>query len=289
MGHIYKKGPADHEWVDIKEGDYILSIDGQEPRVPENYWKIFNHPLNERVDIVVSAGPEGEEKRTSTVKLASYRSIQSLEYYEWVDANREKVDKLSGGRLAYCHIPGMSGRWLERFKREIIEFRLKEGLIIDVRNNGGGNIDQQLLDILERRLYGRWITRGSIPGRRPGNAFIGPKVVLINERSFSDAEVFPQGFKDLGLGKVIGIPTGGGCIATSSYRLMDGSSIRTPLQGVYSKGGINLENYGVEPDVRVEFSPGDELAERDPQLERAVEVVMEQLPPEQKRDKDAGK
>jgi tricorn protease len=168
VGHIYKKGPADKEWVDVKEGDYILSIDGKKPKVPENYWKILNHPLNTRVDIVVSADPEGKEKRTSTVKLTSYGSILSREYYEWVDACREKVDKLSGGRLAYAHIPSMSGRWLEKFKEEIIEFRLKEGLIIDVRNNGGGLIDQQLLDILERRMYSKRITRGSIEGQRPG-------------------------------------------------------------------------------------------------------------------------
>jgi len=283
VGHIYKKGPADKEWADVKEGDFLLSIDGKELKYPDNYWKLLNHPLNERVDITVSAEPEGENKRTSTVKLASYGTIMSLEYYEWVDNNREKVDKLSNGRLAYLHIPAMSGRWLERFKKELIEFRMKEALIIDVRNNGGGNIDQQLLDVLERRMFGRWITRGSIPGRRPGNGFFGPKVVLINERSFSDAEVFPQGFKDLGLGKVVGIPTGGGVIATSSYRLMDGSSIRTPLQGVYTKEGVNLENYGVKPDFYVDILPEDELAGRDPQLEVAIDILIKKLP--EKKDK----
>ncbi len=289
VGRIHKKGPADREWVDIKKGDYILSIDGRGLKVPENYWKILNHPLNERVDIVVSAEPEGKEKRTSTVKLSSYSSIMSLEYYEWVDSNREQVDKLSGGRLAYAHIPSMSGRWLERFKREIIEFRLKEGLVIDVRNNGGGLIDRQLLDILERRMYSKRITRGSIPGRRPGNAFFGPKVVLMNERSFSDAEVFPQGFKDLGLGKLVGMPTGGGVIGTGSYRLIDGSTIRTPLVGYYSKKGINLENYGVKPDILVDISPEDQLTRRDPQLEAAVGELMKQLPPSEKKEQDSGK
>lgn len=286
VGHVYKKGPADKEWVDVREGDYIISIDGREPKVPENYWKILNHPLNRRVDLIVSSDPEGGEKRTSTVELADCGSIMTLEYYEWVDANRELVDKLSKGRLAYAHIPGMSGRWLEKFKREIIEFRLKEGLVIDVRNNGGGNIDQQLLDVLERRLYGKWVSRGSIPGRRPGNGFFGPKVVLINERSFSDAEVFPQGFRDLGLGKLIGVPTGGGVIATGSYGLMDGSTIRTPYVGVYTGEGLNLENYGVKPDIHVDISPEDELAEHDPQLQTAVEELLKQLPPPEKQDEE---
>ncbi len=291
VGHIYNKGPADKEWVDVKEGDYIVTIDGKELKVPENYWKILNHPLNERVDIVVSSDPEGKEKRTSTVKLDSYRSMMSLEYYEWVDANREKVDKLSEGCIAYLHIPSMSGRWLERFKREIIEFRLKKALIIDVRNNGGGNIDQQLLDVLERRMYGRWVTRGSIPGRRPGDGFFGPKVVMINENSFSDAEVFPQGFKDLGLGKVVGVPTGGGVIATGSYRLMDGSSIRTPYVGVYTAKNLNLETCGgVKPDIYVDISPDDELTERDPQLRATVEELLKQLTEkEKKQDERTGK
>jgi tricorn protease len=277
--------------VDVKEGDYILTIDGKEIKVPDNYWDILNHPLNERIDIVVSADPQGKEKRTSTVKLAGYGSIMSLEYHEWVDANRKKVDELSGSRIAYIHIPSMSGRWLERFKREIIEFRLKEALIIDVRNNGGGNIDQQLLDLLERRMYGRWVSRGSIPGRRPGDAFFGPKLVMINERSFSDAEVFPQGFKDLGLGTLLGVPTGGGVIATSSYQLIDGSSIRTPYVGVYTAQDVNLETCGgVKPDIQVDISPEDELAERDPQLETAVQELLKQLgEKEKKSDEGAGK
>jgi tricorn protease len=184
----------------------------------------------------------------------------------------------------------MSGRWLERFKREIIEFRLKEALIIDVRNNGGGNIDQQLLDVLERRMYGRWVSRGSIPGRRPGDGFFGPKIVMINERSFSDAEVFPQGFKDLGLGKVIGVPTGGGVIATGSYRLMDGSSIRTPYVGVYTAKNMNLETCGgVKPDIHVDISPEDELAERDPQLKVAVEELLKQLAEKKSSKEGTGK
>ncbi len=276
VGHIYKKGPADKEWVDIKEGDYILSVDGEELKVPQNYWKIFNHPLNERVDIVVSAEMQGE-KRTSTVKLASNREISRYDYYEKVDARREQVEELSGGRLAYICIPSMSGRSLERFKREIIEFRLKEGLIIDVRNNPGGNIDQELLDVLERGTFGTYGSRNEVPRRRPYNAFPGPKVVLINQYSFSDAEVFPMGFASLGLGKVIGVPTAGGVIGTGSRRLIDGSVMRTPVQGYYTEEGVNLENSGVKPDIYVELPPGDELAGRDPQLERAVSELLSEL------------
>ncbi|MHC4608352.1 MAG: S41 family peptidase, partial [Planctomycetota bacterium] len=252
VGHIIRKGPADHEWVDVKEGDYVLSIDGKELKVPANYWEILNHPLNTRVEVTVSSDPEGGGKRTSTINLATYNSLYSTQYREWVRRNREKVDELSNGRLAYLHIPSMNRSWLEVFKRELIEYRLKEGLVLDVRNNGGGNIDQQLLDVLERRIFGTWVPRDSVHGWRPWNGFFGPKIVMVNEKSFSDAEVFPQGFRDLGLGKIVGVPTGGGVIATGSYTLIDGSTIRTPGQGVYTaKEGLNLENFGVRPDILV--------------------------------------
>jgi tricorn protease len=171
----------------------------------------------------------------------------------------------------------MEGSSLARFKKEIIEFRLKEALIIDVRYNGGGNIDQQLIDILERRPFSRWITRDSIPHMRPWNCFWGKKLVLINEHSFSDAEIFPMAFKHLGLGKLVGVPTGGGVIATGSYSLIDGSTIRTPYIGCYTLEGINLENLGVKPDVFVENNPDDELAGKDAQLERAVAELLNEL------------
>jgi len=275
--HIYEYGPADKEWVNIKVGDYLLSIDGKPVKVPDNYWEILNHIINERVDIVVSSDPEGKEKRTSTIRLANWSDISSLRYHEWVRRNRKKVDELSNGRIGYLHIPSMGGSSLTRFKKEIIEFRLKEALIIDVRYNGGGNIDQQLIDILERRPFGRWITRDSIPHMRPWNCFWGKKLVLINEHSFSDAEIFPMAFKHLGLGKLVGVPTGGGVIATGSYSLIDGSTIRTPYIGCYTLEGINLENLGVKPDVFVENNPDDELAGKDAQLERAVAELLNEL------------
>ena len=278
VGHIYNNGPADKEWVDIEKGDYIISIDGKELKVPDNYWKILNHLINERVDVVVSSTPDGKEGRTSTIRHIDSRKFWYLRYDEWVENNRKVVDELSGGRIAYLHIPGMSGRWLERFKRELIEFRLKEGMIIDVRFNGGGNIDQELIDILERRPFGRWVSRDSIPRLRPWNGFFGKKLVMINERSFSDAEIFPRAFRDLGLGRLVGVPTGGGVIATGSYRLIDGSTIRAPYVGCYMMDGTNLENWGVKPDVYVETEPTAEKEGRDLQLERAVVELLKELP-----------
>ena len=152
---------------------------------------------------------------------------------------------------------------LVRFENEINRFWNAKGIVVDIRYNGGGNTDQQLLDILERRPYEFWNNRYSSDqsGRRPRQAIAGPKVMLINRRSGSDSEVTPMGFRDLGLGHVVGTPTSGAVIATGSYRLINGGSIRTPGSLVITydptqpmNRGVNLENYGVAPDVLVENS-----------------------------------
>ena len=133
------------------------------------------------------------------------------------------VDKLSGGRVGYLHIKAMDQPSLAKFKKELAEFRHKEGLVIDERWNGGGNIEQELLAILVQRPYEVWQPRGVEPTERPFTGYFGPKVVLQNWRSASNAEMFPAGFRALGLGKVVGTPTMGAVIGTGSYSLIDGS------------------------------------------------------------------
>ena len=159
-------------------------------------------------------------------------------------------------------------------------------MIIDIRYNGGGNIDQELIDILERKPYEYWNSRtgGRARGRRPRQAIAGPKVMLINWRSASDSEVTPQAFRDLKLGRIVGNPTYGAVIATGSYSLMGGARIRTPGSLVVTYDptkkynyGINLENFGVAPDVWVENSPEDELKGFDRELKTAVDEALKML------------
>ena len=192
---------------------------------------------------------------------------------------RQKVDELSNGRIGYVHIQAMNQPSLRKFEKEIREFRNKEALIIDQRWNGGGNIEQELLAILVQRQYQVWQPRGVEAAGRPFAGYFGPKVVLQNWRSASNAEMFPAGFRALGLGKVIGTPTMGAVIGTGSYSLIDGSTVRTPGVGVYLADAkrTNMENYGVQPDILVDNPPADNLAGRDRQLEVAVEDLLKQL------------
>ena len=282
--HIYRDGPADKEWIDLSVGEYVLAIDGEEIRPPENYWKILNHTLNEYVTVTVAASPRGRDSRD--IRIRTVNSLGTIQYREWVEQRREMVEEWSDEQIAYVHIQSMNQSSLEVFENEINQFWNARGIIVDIRYNGGGNIDQQLLDILERRPYEywnyRWADRSS--GRRPRQAIAGPKVMLINSGSGSDSEVTPMGFRDLGLGRIVGTPTYGAVIATGSYGLINGGSIRTPGSLVVTYDptrpnnfGINLENYGVAPDVWAENTPVDELNGYDRELKAAVDEALRML------------
>ncbi len=284
VSHVYRKGPADREWLDIGVGSYVLAIDGQEVRAGDNYWEILNHALNEYVPVEVADSPEGDGRRE--LRIRTVTNLRDLRYEEWVEENRKFVERESDGKVAYVHIRSMNQPSLARFRNEIDRFWNAQGIVVDIRYNGGGNIDQQLLDILERRPYEYWNSRWGAPtwGRRPRQAIAGPKVMLINHRSGSDSEVTPMGFRDLGLGRIVGNPTAAAVIATGSYRLINGGTIRTPGSLVVTYDptkpnnfGVNLENYGVAPDVWAVNTPEDELSGYDRELKAAVGEALRML------------
>jgi len=298
VSHIYADGPADKEWIDLQVGDTVTAIDGHAIRPPYNYWQVLNHTLNDYVTVTVdpstrtAAGREmagnanADPGESHEVRIRTVNSLTNIKYEEWVEANRRYVEEISDGQIAYVHIRSMNQPSLERFENEIDRFWNAKGIVVDIRYNGGGNIDQQLLDILERRPYEYWNNRyASVEsGRRPRQAIAGPKVILINRRSASDSEVTPKGFRDLGLGRIVGTPTNGSVIATGSYGLINGGSIRTPGSLVVAydptqpgNRGVNLENYGVAPDVWVENSPQDELDGFDRELKEAVDEALRML------------
>jgi tricorn protease len=279
VAYIYEDGPADKDWVRVKVGDYLLAIDGKQVKAGDDYWALLNNRLNRKVTVTFNSKPADDGAWNTRIETINTGAYSQLRYDRWVKDNRKKVDQLSGGRIGYLHIQAMNPPSLRKFEKEIREFRNKEALVIDQRWNGGGNIEQELLAILVQRQYQVWQPRGTEATGRPFAGFFGPKIVLQNWRSASNAEMFPAGFRALGLGKVVGTPTMGAVIGTGSYSLIDGSTVRTPGVGVFlaDPKRTNMENYGVQPDILVDNRPEDTLAGRDRQLEAAVEELMKQL------------
>ncbi len=292
ISHIYRDGPADKEWLGLSEGDYILAIDGNDLKAGDNYEKLLSTTLNEYMPVRVAKSASGDNART--VRIATVTSLGDIKYNEWVANNRDVVDKETNGDIAYVHIRSMDQPSLAKFRNEIDQFSNKKGIIVDIRYNGGGNIDQELIDILERQPYQFWNQRtGSRTwGRRPRQAIAGPKVMLINGRSGSDSEVTPMAFRQLGLGRIVGNPTAAAVIATGSYTLINGGTIRTPGSLVITYDptkpnnyGVNLENLGVPPDVWVKNSPMDEMKKFDRELKASIDEAMRMLKEQQARNK----
>ncbi len=277
VGHIYKNGPADHDYLKIATGHFIVSIDDHDLKTNENYWRYFTIASGNKFHFMMNDKPAKEGAWEVTIAPVAGPAFGDLQYARWVDARREMVTKASNGDIGYLHIRAMDAPSLRQFQLDLAANRTKKALVIDQRFNGGGGIDQELLGILAGRRYQYTLNRdASIEQARPQN-FYGPMVVMENERSASDAEMFPAGFKALGLGKVVGVPSMGAVIGTGSYTLLDGSTIRTPGSGVWTNTGQNMENYGVPPDVYIDNTPADHLKGRDAQIDKAIEVLKAEI------------
>jgi tricorn protease len=275
VGHIYKTGPADHDYLKVRDGDYIIALDGRDLKTTDNYWKHLTFLSTNKLRFLLNDKPARDGAWEVTITPAG--NFGDLQYARWVEDRRKMVDALSNGEFGYLHIRAMDAPSLRQFQLDLAANRTKKALVIDQRFNGGGGIEQELLQILSGREYQYTVGRDAgVRQPRPQN-FYGPMVVMQNERSGSNAEMFPAGFRALGLGKVIGVPTAAAVIGTGSYTLLDGSTIRTPGTGVWLAGGENMENYGVPPDVYVDNTPADHVKGRDMQIEKAVEVLRGEL------------
>lgn len=267
--------PLDAEYIKIKEGDYLLAINGQSIPATENYLKYLVNQHRNKLTLTTNSTPSIEESVEIIIKPKTSHS--RLLYKEWIDKNTNLVDEQSEGKIGYVHLQGMGGGDLDHFRKYFEAYRYKEAIIIDVRYNGGGGIDPQLIDMLERKQYQIQKVRDSVPYERPSDIFGGKVVILCNEYSFSDAEVFPSAVKVRKLGTIIGKQTLGFVIAVSGYRLIDGGSISKTFVGLWEPDGTQLESRGAIPDIIVENTPEDEVKGKDNQLETAISYLMEEI------------
>ena len=276
---VMPKGPADLPTTRVSPGEYILSVNGADVSMNENYYDLMHDKAGKVVDLLVNSRPTKDGARTVKMKAISTADWTNLEYESRIKRNRQLVDKLSNGRLAYIHIHNMDGPSLAKFERELYSDALnKDGLVLDIRGNGGGNTHDKILEDLSRHVYGYTQPRDGLRQMQPVRAFTKSVVLLINQDSYSDAEIFPAGFRSLKLGKIVGVSTPGYVIGTYSGRLVDGTTYRLPMWGWYTNEGKNMENLGIPPDITVENRPEDIAANRDRQLETAVQTLLKEIP-----------
>jgi len=281
VASVLPNGPCDQEGARVQAGSILLAIDDTPITAGTNIHKLLNDKVNEKVRIKVRAPDESIRK--FIVRPIDYGKFNNLEYDRWVNAKRAYVEKSSHGRLGYVHIRGMNMPSAEKFEGELYSVAHgKDGLIIDVRNNGGGWTTDILLTMLAVKPHAYTIPRDGGRGypqtRLPLYYWSKPVVSMCNEWSFSNAEIFSHAMKGLKRGKVVGAPTGGLVISTGAITLIDGSSFRVPFRGWYAiYSGLNEENNGCIPDVVVWDQPGDAAKGIDRQLEKAVQVLMEEI------------
>jgi tricorn protease len=278
------RAPLAEIGVDAKEGDYVLAIDGEELTGSDSPYRLLRFKADRPVELTVNSRPSMEGSRT--VSFEPIRDEDSLIYLDWVTANRERVDRMTDGRVGYLHIPDMGGDGIWEFIKHYYGQIRKEGLVIDVRNNGGGNVSAMLIERLQRTLLAAGTSRNSdFVSTYPGTVFHGHLVCVMNENSASDGDIFPAMFQEAGLGPLIGKRTWGGVIGISGRGpLIDGGQVFVPEFGFLSKDGEwIIEGWGVEPDIEVENDPKSLLEGRDPQLERAVEEVLRRIEADPRR------
>ena len=284
IAHILARGPLDREELDLKVGDVIWAIDGVKIAAGANPYPLLEHKAGKEVDLLVGSPLPKPKGTPRTVTVEPRGSVWWLAYREWMDANRALVDSLSGGRLGYLHMSAMGGGDFDRFVEDLFSrARGKDGLILDVRYNNGGSIHDQVLTYLSRKPYVYSKGRGKAEGQFDAiERWDKPIVLLTNERSYSDGEIFPWGFKALGLGRIVGMPTFGAVIGTRNVQLIDGTVFRIPGTGWWRRTpdggvGINLENHPVQPDLLVPDVPEEALAGRDAQIEAGVAECLRMI------------
>jgi tricorn protease len=261
----------------VKEGEYLLAVDGRDLRAGDNIYAAFEAKAGKSVVLRVGPDTQGKDARTVTVvPVESERPLRSL---AWVDENRRKVDKLSGGRVAYIYMPNTGLDGYHRFNREFFAQANKEAAVVDERFNGGGLLAEYVIDRLRRPLMNYIATRVGGEMTTPLGAIHGPKAMIINEMAGSGGDYMPYAFRQAGIGPLVGKRTWGGLVGIGGYPpLIDGGGVTAPHMAIwFPNGEWEVENRGVAPDIEVEQDPKAVREGRDPQLERAVAVVLQLL------------
>jgi tricorn protease len=271
------QAPLTQPGVNVKAGEYILAVAGRELHAADDIDSFFEGTAGKQVLIKVGSTPDGKGSREVTV--VPIDSEIGLRHLAWVEGNRRKVDELTGGRVAYVHLPNTAGGGFSSFNRYYFAQVGKEAAILDERFNEGGDLADYIIDSLRRPLMSLATTREGEDFTSPGAAIYGPKVMIINEMAGSGGDAQPWYFRKAGIGPLVGKQTWGGLVGIWGYPdFIDGGGVTAPRGAIYGlNGDWEVEGHGITPDYDVDLDPASVRQGHDPQLEKAVAVVMDLL------------
>jgi tricorn protease len=270
------RSPLTVPGVEVKAGEYLLAVRGVELKPPTNVYSLFENTAGKSIEIAVGPNADGTDSRT--VRVEPLASEDALRNRDWVEGNLRKVHKATGGRVAYVYVPNTAALGHAYFKRYFFPQADKDAIIVDERFNGGGQVADYYIDHLRRPFTAMWATRYGDDLKTPGASIQGPKVMLIDETAGSGGDLLPWMFRRYKLGPLVGKRTWGGLVGILGFPvLMDGGRVTAPNLAIWTEDGFVVENEGVPPDVEVEQTPADVIAGKDPQLEKAIEMILKEL------------
>ncbi|MFH1964535.1 MAG: PDZ domain-containing protein, partial [Acidobacteriota bacterium] len=270
------RSPLTEPGVNVSVNDYILAVNGRDLTAADNIYSFFENTADRIVELTVGPNPDAVDSRV--VKVVPVKGEASLRNRDWVEGNLKKVTEATDGQVAYVYVPNTAGLGHEYFKRYFFPQANRKAIIVDERFNGGGSIADYYIDILRRPYQAHWNTRYGNDLKTPTASIQGPKVMLIDETAGSGGDMLPWMFRKFEVGELIGKRTWGGLVGMLGFpELLDGGSVTAPNLGIWTEDGFVVENVGVPPDIEVEQWPAEIIKGHDPQLEKAIEVVLEEL------------
>ena len=280
------RSPLTEPGIAISVDDYIISVNGKNVSGSDNLYSFFENTANTLVAITVSQNSNGSNSKT--YKVTPLRTEWAIRNRDWVEGNMKKVHEASNGDVAYVYVPNTTVAGFEYFKRYFYPQADKKAIIIDERYNGGGSLADYYIDILKRPQQAYWNFRYGQDLKSPSASIQGPKVMIADETAGSGGDYLPWMFRKFKMGTIVGKRTWGGLVGVLGYpEFIDGGVVTAPNVAFYTENGFRVENEGVPPDVEVEQLPELVIKGQDPQLEKALEIVMKQLkenpPKEMKR------
>ncbi len=270
------RSPLTEPGINVKVGEYLLAVNGKNITAEQNLYSFFENTADKIIEITV--GPNADTSDSRRVKVVPLSSENSLRHRDWVEGNLRKVNEATDGQVAYVYVPNTAGSGHQYFKRYFFPQTNKKAVIIDERYNGGGQLADYYIDILKKPYQAHWNFRYGKDLKAPSASIQGPKVMIIDETAGSGGDYLPFLFRKFKLGTMIGKRTWGGLVGVLGYpRFIDGGSVTAPNVAFWNEDGFRIENEGIAPDIEIEQWPKEVIAGHDPQLEKAIEVIMEEL------------